>query len=348
LKRRPGKPAPDDRAVRTPRRRSAAAACVLLGAVLAGCAASPRPALERSAASLPASVELEQVPFYPQSDQQCGPAAVATLLGAAGRDATPEGLAGELFLPGRQGSLQPEMVAALRTRGLVPYPLDGSMTELLREVAAGRAVLVLQKQGLGPWPAWHYAVVVGYDTARDRLLLRSGTDARLELRAAVFEASWERGGRWAIVALDPGEMPARPDLQRYMAAAASLEATGHSEPARRAYEAAAREWPDSALPQLGLANVAATQGDWMAAERGYAAVLRLQPGNAAAINNRAEVLARLGCPQAAHGWLARAGQRVATEDPLRPALARTLAALEVHAAGAPEPATHCVKFDADP
>jgi tetratricopeptide (TPR) repeat protein len=322
------------------------ASVVLLCVALAGCAASPRLGETQRAAFLPAAVELAQVPFYPQTDQQCGPAAVATVLGAAGRDVSLDALSRELYLPQRQGSLQPEIVASIRARGLVPYPLDPSLEALLTEVAAGRAVLLLQKQGLGPWPAWHYAVVVGYDVARDMLVLRSGTRERLELRTAVLETTWDRADRWAIVALEPDVLPARPDLQRYVAAAAGLEATGQVEPARRAYETAAQAWPQAALPRLGLANLAAGRGDWEVAERGYADVLRIEPGNAAAINNRAEAIARLGCPATALRWLTAAAKPIEVDDPLRPALENTLAGLAVRPA-APEPAD-CGRFAPQP
>jgi tetratricopeptide (TPR) repeat protein len=192
-------------------------------------------------------------------------------------------------------------------------------------------VLVLQKQGLGPWPAWHYAVVNGYDAARGRVLLRSGTTRRLELPTSMFETSWLRADAWAIVVLDPGQMPARPDFERYMQAAAALEAVGQAHAASLAYTAAVRQWPAEPLPHLGLANLDAAAGRWRDAERAYADALRLDPHSAAALNNRAEALGRLGCPNAARTTLARGMAGVAPDDPLRPALERTQRDLDARA-----------------
>jgi hypothetical protein len=322
------------RASDRPQRRGArpgAVAAVVLSLALTACA-GPGSLLETSRpAGLPVAVELDSTPFHPQADQQCGPAALATVLGAAGRTATLEGLAREIFVPGRQGSLQPELVGAVRARGLLPYELGDGLAELMAEVAGGRPVLVLQKQGLGPWPAWHYAVAIGYDGARDTILLRSGRTERLELRAAMFDATWSRAERWAIVALEPGTLPARPDLSRYVHAAAALEAVGQLESAAAAYEAAVRRWPDAPMPRFGLANVAAARGDWGAAERGYRAALELEPRLAAALNNRAEALARLGCPVTARHVLERGAAAIDPGDPLRATLSRTLAALEARA-----------------
>ena len=45
----------------------------------------------------PAVVELDAVPFYPQTDFECGPAALATMLGAQGRDVPPATLVPEIL-----------------------------------------------------------------------------------------------------------------------------------------------------------------------------------------------------------------------------------------------------------
>ncbi len=327
-----------------------AIAAGLVALALAGCATSSRMADYAATARLPAAVELDSTPFHPQVDQQCGPAALATVLGAAGHAASLEQLAHEIFLPGRKGSLQPELVAAIRSRGLLPYELERHPGELMAELAAGHPVLVLQKQGFGPWPAWHYAVVIGYDSRRGTFLLRSGTNARLELRAVAFDVTWRRADRWAIVALVPGQWPARPDVARYMRAAAALEAVGRLGPARTAYEAAIERWPNEPMPRLGLANVDASEARWSEAERGYAAVLALDPGSAAALNNRAEALARLGCVATARDVLARGTARLAAHDPVRPVLARTAAELEARAAQSPgaEPAACAERGDRSP
>jgi tetratricopeptide (TPR) repeat protein len=325
------------------RLRAIAAGLVTLA--LAGCATSSRMADYAATAGLPAAVELDSTPFHRQADQQCGPAALATVLGAAGHAVSLEQLAHEIFVPGREGSLQPELVAAIRSRGLLPYQLDRHPGELMAEVAARRPVLVLQKQGIGPWPAWHYAVVIGYDSQRGTFLLRSGTTERLELRAVGFDVTWRRADRWAIVALVPGQLPNRPDIERYMQAAAGLEAVGQIDPARKAYAAAIEHWPNEPLPRLGLANVDAAEARWIDAERGYAAVLNLDPRSAAALNNRAEALARLGCLAAARDVLRIGAAGIAADDPLGPALARTANEIEARAASeaAPEPAA-CTQF----
>jgi hypothetical protein len=70
------------------------------------------PAPRRCGADAP--IELADTPFFPQEALQCGPAALATVLGAAGVAAHPDALAREVYTPGLGGSLQLELVAAAR------------------------------------------------------------------------------------------------------------------------------------------------------------------------------------------------------------------------------------------
>ena len=275
-----------------------------------------------AAAGLPPHVDLDGTPFHPQRRYQCGPAALATVLESSGAAVTPDQLVPEVFLPGRQGSLQAELAASTRNHGRVPYVLPPSSDALFATVAGGEPVLVLQKLGAGPFPGWHYAVLVGYDTAESVVLLRSGTTRRKTMPAQQFLATWDRAGRWAMVALRPGELPPAPDFASYMNAAAGLEAVGRAAEAQLAYEAAVREWPDRALPRLALANLAVARGDLEGAERGFSAAVQLDPADAAARNNRAEVLRRMGCVTAARREVERA-EVAAAGGPLEASVAST-------------------------
>jgi tetratricopeptide (TPR) repeat protein len=300
---------------------------------LAGCAAHETRLALPAPSDLPPQIELVETAFFAQREYQCGPAALATVLAAAGVAVQPDDLVAEVYVPALRGSLQAEMVAATRSRGLVPYVLPPSPQALLEQVAAGRPVLVLQKTGAGPWPGWHYAVVIGYDTLADQVVMRSGTSARLQMQAARFLGTWDRADRWALVAVAPGEMPANPDFARYMHAAAGLEATGRIEDAALAYAAAEREWPTEALPRLGLANLSHARGDLAGAEQGFRAAIERAPGDAAARNNRAAVLLELGCPAAARREIDRAAA-LAEGGPHAAAVAATRS--EIEAVTAPD------------
>jgi hypothetical protein len=144
-------------------------------------------------AGVPERVELADVPFFPQADYQCGPASLATVLVHSGVAVHPDALVDQVWLPGRRGSLQVEMLATPRRHGRVSYRLAPRYADLLREVAAGHPVVVLQDVGM-MLPEWHYAVVNGYDYGTGTIFLRSGTEPREQMPFTAFERSWMKGG----------------------------------------------------------------------------------------------------------------------------------------------------------
>lgn len=232
------------------------------------------------------------MPFFPQETHQCGPASLATILTAAGRPVTPEALTPRVYLPERQGSLQVEMLAATRREGLLAYPLAPSLTDLMSEVANGTPVVVLQNLGLSVLPLWHYAVVVGYDLESEEIILRSGLTQREVMPLATFERTWARGGRWAMLALPPGRLPASAREDTYVRAALALEAAGQTAAAHEAYLSALSRWPRNLLARMGLGNTAAALGAWQEAEAAFRQATQDHPQEWAPHNNLAFALAQ--------------------------------------------------------
>ncbi len=272
-------------------------AALLLGAVLlTGCAINPPLQLAPLAPS--SGVDLSaQVPFHPQTDYQCGPAALATVLGASGVATSPEALVSQVYLPGRQGSLQFELMGASRRAGRIPYPVMAEPAAVIDELQAGRPVLVLQNLLTRTVPQWHYAVVVGVDPSRNRVSLNSGKDQGLSMKAPSFLRTWDWAGRWGLVMLRPGELPAPADADpaRYLTAVADFEAVAGKDVARPAYTAALARWPEEPRVHLALGNQSLADGKREEAVRHYRKGLQLAPGDPVLSNNYASVMAELGC-----------------------------------------------------
>ncbi|MGH8251275.1 MAG: PA2778 family cysteine peptidase [Steroidobacteraceae bacterium] len=281
---------------------------------VAGCAGSP-PLADGLSPAAPRSIELGATPYFPQQDFQCGPAALATLLVASGVEVTSDALTPQVYIPGRRGSLQAELVGAARRHGRLPYVLASTADEMIAELVAGRPVLVLQNLGAMRLPRWHYAVLIGYDAGKNVAILRSGRKERLEMRWQRFAGTWHRGGRWAITTLEPGLIPPHADPDRYVEAVAGLEAAGKLEAAAASYDAALARWPQSSHAWLGRGNVAYGQGDLPAAASAYARAIELAPGDAAPRNNLAQVLADANCIAEARRQSARA-EELAAGTPL--------------------------------
>src|SRR5690554_4494989 len=142
-------------------------AAVVLWSILlaAGCASIDGQHRDLSATGFEGAqrAELTEVAFYPQKALHCGPAALATLMDWADTEADPDELAAQIYLSGRRGTLQAELLAAARHQGLLAYVHSPSLASLLRQIDAGQPVLVLQNLAFDRLPLWHYAVVVGYD-----------------------------------------------------------------------------------------------------------------------------------------------------------------------------------------
>lgn len=266
-------------------------AVLLSGALLlSGCATSQMQALNQNwPATLPAKAVVENVPFYPQEDYQCGPAALAMAANAAGLTLTPEELVDQVFLPARKGSLQLEMLATGRRHGLLAYRIQPNLAALLQEVAAGNPVIVLQNLSLPVMPVWHYAVVIGFDRERNTLILHSGHTERLEMSLFTFERTWERGGHWAMLTLPPTRLPATAEPDSYAASAAALERVA-PKAAQTAYATAIEAWPTHPTLWLGAGNTAYGLGQLDAAVQAYRKLVSLHPEFADGWNNLAQAL----------------------------------------------------------
>lgn len=263
---------------------------LLLYLLLTGCAV-PLQSERLSPSAFPDPVELTTVPFFPQEEYQCGPAALAMALDWAGKSAVPDTLAPEVYLPGRQGSLQLELIANARRHDVIPYVLKPRLHDLLAEVSAGNPVIVLQNLAFAWYPKWHYAVVVGFDLERDQLVLRSGLEARHLVPVQVFERTWRRANYWAMVVMPPERLPRTAEETPYLQAVVALERLQRWEETSAAYRAALTRWPDSLAAQLGLGNSRYALKDLTGAEQAYRTAANRHPDSGIAFNNLAQTLA---------------------------------------------------------
>lgn len=271
---------------------------------------------------VPQRIEHAEVPFFPQDEYQCGPAALATVLVNAGVNVTPEDLVKQVYLPARQGSLQAEMLATPRQYSRIGYKLEPRFDVLLREVAAGNPVVILQDIAPGPITKWHYAVVVGYDYPAGELYLRSGEKKREAMPFTMLEYTWKPGSYWAMVAMPPGRIPVTATEHGYVAAVAAMERVGDRRSAMTSYAAALERWPDSLGASIGLANQHYAQGDLKETESVLRRAAERHPGSVVVMNNLAQTLSDQGRDAEALALIERAGQ---PEPPFAASVAETRA-----------------------
>lgn len=252
---------------------------------------------------------LDHVPFFPQDEYQCGPAALATVLQYSEVNVVPDELISQVYVPSRHGSLQIEMLAAPRRYGRLSYQLPATLDALLREVQAGNPVLVMQNLAITQFPQWHYAVVVGFDLNEGKLILRSGTRRDYHVKLRIFERTWSRAQHWAFVVLQPGELPHDVNEIGYFQSISSYENVGEGQGVEKAYRAGLQRWPASQLLGMGYGNLAYNEGNFALANETYSTLLKHNPDYAAAHNNLAQVLFEQGKLQDAELHARRAIQQ---------------------------------------
>jgi peptidase C39-like protein/tetratricopeptide repeat protein len=263
-----------------------------------GCATTP-PKVELPASlEIPRNIELTEVPFHPQGEYQCGPASLAMTLGWSGVVITPDQLKPEVYTASRQGSLPPDMIGAARRHGRVAYPIN-RIEDILREVADGHPVIVLQRLRSLLQASWHYAVVIGYDLDQHEIILHSGVTAREVLSIDEFVNTWQPWGHWGILTLSPEKFPATVKEEAYLKAVVGLEQTERWTEARQAYTRATDHWPHNGMAWMGLGNSRYALKNLAGAEQAFRSAIDADPLSGAAYNNLAHVLMELDRPDEA-------------------------------------------------
>lgn len=257
-----------------------------------GCATAP-PQVELPAfLDIPRTIELAEVPFHPQGEYQCGPASLAMTLEWSGVSITPEQLKPEVYTPSRQGSLEQDMIGAARRHGRVAYPIH-HIEDILKEVAGGHPVIVLQRLRSIFQANWHYAVIIGYDLDQREIILHSGVEAREVLSVDEFVNTWQPWRHWGLLTLAPQKFPATVKEETYLKAIIGLEQTERWTEARQAYTHAAKRWPHNETAWIGLGNSRHALGDLTGAEQAFRSAIDTAPHSGAAYNNLAHVLMEL-------------------------------------------------------
>ena len=266
----------------------------LLVVLASACATSPQTRLlVDNPPDIPEQVELTEVPFFPQLEYYCGPSSLASIISYRGTAVEPEQIAPLIYVPELKGSLQTEVVSATRRFDMLPVLLDGKLESILREIAAGNPVFVLQNLGLDSIPVWHYEVVVGYDFNERVVILRSGVNKRVLRSFALFEKTWQRADYWALAVVSADSIPVTASEDVYVNTVIDMEQVGSTETAYRAYLTALQRWPDSLLAHIGAGNTAYELGDYNAAESAYQRALEIDPDKAEIWNNLSYTLAQL-------------------------------------------------------
>lgn len=132
---------------------------------------------------------VESVPFRAQeSRDDCGPAALASLLDHRGRHLSVAEVTRVVYTPALGGTLLPDLENFARSQGFSTRSGRGDLALLRRQIDAGRPVLIPVETGIWVATRPHYLVVFGY--GEQGFLAHAGT------LKGVFVASDDLLDRW--------------------------------------------------------------------------------------------------------------------------------------------------------
>ncbi|MGZ3668856.1 MAG: PA2778 family cysteine peptidase [Bdellovibrionota bacterium] len=265
---------------------------------------------------VPERAHVGPVPFVQQSKNFCGPATLKMEMAWAGHDVPLDVLGAQTYTPEKQGALQMDMISASRRQGMMAVQIQG-LENLLRELAAGHPVIVLENLAFSWYAFWHYSVALGYDLSEPSIIMHSGSKQDWHLDLRKFERNWKYSSYWGLVVLPPGELAVSAGDLEHSAAAAGLEQLGMLDKAEVSYRAILGRWPESFGALIGMGNVDYAKKRYAAAAGFLKRATAVYPSSAAAWNNRATA-------EGAAGWKRAAAKSAARALELEPGLRESL------------------------
>ncbi len=168
-------------------------------AFVAGVAVSWLFAGSPSSSVAPRSAVLKGVPFVAQLPNYCGPAALSSVFAYWGQPVSQSQIARRAFDAHLGATNGGDLLLVAREEGYSAWSYLSSLEQLKGHIRAGLPVLVLQDLSKTDRRG-HYRVVVGYNDATQRFVVRDSNyqDVR-QFSYGEFESLWAPYGRWALI-----------------------------------------------------------------------------------------------------------------------------------------------------
>lgn len=144
---------------------------------------------------------ISDVPFFPQSTFQCGPAALASVLNYYGCPVTPGEIAKAIYSERLRGTLNIDLILFAQRMEFNARDYRGNLIDLKGHVAKDRPLIVFQNLGIPLLPIRHFSVVIGYDDTRGILILHSGKRSNKAISYERFLRSWAKMDYWTLLIL---------------------------------------------------------------------------------------------------------------------------------------------------
>lgn len=148
-----------------------------------------------SAPNAPESYEraaVKAVPFFPQNEYKCGPAAMASVLSFWGALTTIEDASVAVYQEKIKGSLPIDLFLYAKEKGFEADYYKGSMADLKKNIDAGVPLILFLNLGFTIYPIGHYVVVTGYDDTRRLVTAHSDMTMNEDFDYDALTDAWKK------------------------------------------------------------------------------------------------------------------------------------------------------------
>jgi len=154
------------------------AVLLLLLIFMTSCAAGLRPeAVKTDIVANPGTGGyINGVPFFPQKERKCGPAALVSVINYWGGSLTLDAAASAAFSERLGGTLPMDMLIYAKDAGFDAFHYKGSLDDLKRKVSENSPLILFLNVGYDLYPVGHYIVVLGYNDRLRVVLAHSDMD----------------------------------------------------------------------------------------------------------------------------------------------------------------------------
>ncbi len=143
---------------------------------------------------------IENIPFYAQSKNQCGPVSLAAVMNYHGVAVTPDEIAAEIFSKTAKGTLTLDMLIYASKKGLKVTQYSGSIEDIRTNINAGKPLIVLVDYGFF-YTQYHFMVVIGYSDSG--VVVNSDVFQGQFIPIEKFIALWQKTNYWTLLISKP-------------------------------------------------------------------------------------------------------------------------------------------------
>ena len=154
---------------------------------------------------------IEAVPFFPQpqGELMCGPAALASVMGYYGDDASMAAVAREVYHERLKGTLPIDLFIYAREKGFKAEYYKGGMEDLKEKLSRSTPLILFLNLGLEAYPVGHYIVALGYNENFKVVLAHSGLERAKVYGYGRLLNAWSKTG-FATLLVTPKPTPPGP------------------------------------------------------------------------------------------------------------------------------------------